>query len=168
MIEWADTEEARKDFFVSRLPVSKQEFVFFYRGDHPFEWESKDDLAGKIIGLTSGYLYSDLFNDIRDNPRFNFQVASTDEANFEKLISGRIDIFPMERNVGLTILRREFSPEQASQVKINEKPFSSFEPFVFLSKKNPSNAPLMDEYNEEFQKFSETQDFETLTNSCRQ
>jgi polar amino acid transport system substrate-binding protein len=167
MIEWADTVEARRSFFVSKEPISHQEFVFFHRVDHPMEWKTKADLAGKVIGLTSGYLYSDLFNDMRNDSRFQFQEASTDEANFEKLLAGRIDIFPMEQNVGLAILKAKFTPRQIDQLMYDNKPLSTFEPYVFLSKKDPDNENLMKRYNLAFQEFLYTNDFQKLAGACK-
>jgi polar amino acid transport system substrate-binding protein len=168
MTEWADTKEARQSFFVSKEAISHQEFVFFHRVDHPIEWETKDDLAGMVIGLTSGYLYSDQFVDLMNDNRYIFQEASSDEANFEKLIAGRIDIFPMERNVGLAMLRSQFPKEQADLIKFDHKPLSAFEPHVFLTKKDPVNEKIIALFDREFESFKTSQDYLSITKSCIQ
>jgi polar amino acid transport system substrate-binding protein len=168
MIEWADTMEARKSFFVSNEAISRQEFVFFHRSDHPLDWETKDDLAGKVIGLTSGYLYSDQFNDLRNDSRFIFQEASSDEANFEKLLAGRIDIFPMERNVGLALLKASFTSGEVEQLVVNKKPLSMFEPHVFLSKKNPENENVMKQFKLLFNEFLYSEEYQKLADECIQ
>ncbi len=164
--EWADTPEHRDIFFVSRNPVSHQQYVFFHRIDHPFEWKTKDDLAGQVIGVTSGYVYSGQFKDFRNDPDYFFQEASNDEANFEKLLAGRIDIFPMEVNVGQTILKEEFSPEQASQLTYNSKPLSAFETHLFLSKKNSDNEKLMQQFDKAFEFFVRSGELQRLNDSC--
>jgi polar amino acid transport system substrate-binding protein len=168
MIEWADTVEARSSFYVSKSPVSKQEFVFFHRKDRPIEWETTKDLAGKVIGLTSGYLYSDLFNSLRNDSRYQFQEASTDEANFEKLLAGRIDIFPMERNVGLVLLKTKFTPDTVDQLTYDDKPLSSFDPYFFLTKKDQKNENRMKQFNLAFEEFKVTGDFQKITEDCNQ
>ncbi len=164
--EWADTLETRQAFFVSRDPISEQAFVFFHKIDHPFDWEKKEDLAGRIIGVTSGYLYSGLFDDIRNDPDFIFQEASTDEANFEKLLAGRIDVFPMEINVGLSLIREIFTAGQVSQLTYHKKPLSVFEPYVFLTKKNPANEKLMQQFDTAFEFFVKSGELQRLTDSC--
>jgi polar amino acid transport system substrate-binding protein len=166
IVEWADTKETRQSFFVSKDAISHQEFVFFHRIDHPIEWETKDDLAGMVIGLTSGYLYSDQFINLLNDKRFIFQEASSDKANLQKLIAGRIDIFPMERNVGLAMLKNQFPVDQASQIMFDHKPLSALDPHVLLTKKNPANEQIMAMFDREFESFKNTQDYLTLTRSC--
>lgn len=168
IIEWADTKEAHQSFFVSKDAISHQEFVFFHRVDHPIEWETKNDLAGKVIGLTSGYLYSDQFIDMLNDKRYIFQEASSDEANFEKLMAGRIDIFPMERNVGLVMLKSHFSKEQADQINFDHKPLSAFDPHVLLTKMNPTNEQLMTMFDSEFESYKNSQDYLSISRSCVQ
>lgn len=168
MIEWADTVEARSSFYVSKAPISIQEFVFFHRKDHPITWESKQDLSGKMIGLTSGYLYSDIFNDLRKDSRFKFQEASTDEANFEKLLAGRIDLFPMEKNVGMVLLKTKFTPAQVDQLTYDHKALSTFEPHIFLNKKGTKNENRMKQFNLEFEAFKVTSDYQKIIDECSQ
>ncbi len=165
--EWADTVELSEGFYVSREPVSHQQYVFFHRIDRPLEWETKDDLAGQVIGLTSGYVYSGQITDIRNDPDFIFQEASNDVANFEKLLAGRIDIFPMELNVGLTLLKEEFPPEQASQITYNPRPLSAFDPHLFLTKKKPENANLIKQFDKEFEFFIKSGELQRLTEACK-
>jgi len=166
MIEWADTAEARNAFHVSQYPISKQEYVFFHRKDHAFQWQTLDDLAGKEIGITTGYLYSDNFLNVINDKKYHFQEASTDEANFEKLLAGRIEIFPMERNVGLALLKAKFPPDQTSQLTFAQKPLSTFEPHVFLSKIDPDHQNLIREYDMEFEKFLKTQAYQGIADQC--
>jgi len=168
MIEWADTAEARNAFHVSEYPISKQEYVFFHRKDHAFQWQTLDDLAGKEIGITSGYLYSDNFLNVINDKKYHFQEASTDEANFEKLLTGRIDLFPIERNVGLNILKTKFTTGEADQLTYDIKPLSTFEPFVFLTKKNPDNENRMKQYNLAFKEFLYTDEYQKIADRCNE
>jgi len=165
--EWADTVEIREGFYVSRNPISYQQYVFFHRIDRPLEWETKDDLAGQVIGLTSGYVYSGQFNDIQNKPDFLFQEASNDAANFEKLLAGRIDIFPMELNVGLTLLKEEFTSEQASQITYNPRPLSAFDPHLFLTKKKPENARIIKQFDMGFEFLMKSGELQRLAEECK-
>ncbi|WP_394707967.1 substrate-binding periplasmic protein [uncultured Desulfosarcina sp.] len=115
-IEWADTPRHRETHYVSAAYLSKQDWVFFYCQDRPFDWDNIEDLKGKVIGLTIGYAYSDIFDALRQSERAIFDEAPNDELNFRKLLAGRIDIFPIERRVGYTIMAKIFSEEERAKI----------------------------------------------------
>ena len=111
-IEWADSDAHRADFYISSDYLSKQEWVFFYLKDRSFQYLSEEDLTGLTIGITSGYEYGPNFQSLFHNQEARFEEASSDIANFHKLLAGHIDLFLMARNVGQTILENNFSPEE--------------------------------------------------------
>ncbi len=166
--EWADTPELRKDFYISQEKLSDQEWVFFYRTTDPFNWESMLDLAGKKIGLTSGYVYSDLFTDLQNNKNYSFEEATSDLANFQKLLSGRIDIFPIEKQVGLTILQEHFSSEEINQLTIHPKSIYSFDPYLLLNKQNPENEKRIELFNQGLKELKQSGRYEEIMQECIQ
>ncbi|MFP3458786.1 hypothetical protein R0J89_21285, partial [Psychrobacter sp. SIMBA_152] len=66
---------------------------------HPFR--TLDDLKGLTIGTSPGYLYS---KDFSDSTLFIREPAPTHEANFGKLVRGRIDLLITDRRVGQHLL----------------------------------------------------------------
>ena len=142
-LEWADTPEHRSSFYISSEPLSEQEWVFFYRADQPFQWQSLDDLKDKKVGITRGYTYSDLLNDYIKTKKIIIEEATNDEANFKKLIAGRIDIFPMEKTVGMAMLNQLFSQEERDAIRFHNKPLGIFQPHLLLAKTNPENSLRM-------------------------
>ncbi len=154
--EWADTPEHREFFFVSEENLTDQEWVFFHRADHVFEWEDMDDLEGKIVGITKEYVYSDAFHEVMQKGTVVFETASSDEANFRKLLAGRIDVFPMERRVGYAILKKEFTTEERMQITHHPVQFETFNPHLLLSKAVPENRERMDKFNSGWQKLKES------------
>jgi len=78
---------------------SKKDFAF-HRSENKVS--SLQDLKDKILGLTLGYPYD---NKILRRPGLAFEVAPSDEANFFKLASHRIDAFLVEEVTGLKALR---------------------------------------------------------------
>ncbi len=142
-ISWADTPDHRAEHYISEVPTSTQEFVFFYRKDHPFDWETVNDLAGKTLGVTAGYVYSDAFKELRAERKATFIESSSDEANFKMLLAGRIDVFPMERRVGRYLLRSLFTPAEQAQLTDSPKSFTQFRPYLLLSRANPQNEERM-------------------------
>jgi len=84
-------------------PLSQVEFVMFYANGRPHPFRTLEDLQGLNIGTSPGYLYSD---DFRTSPLFNREPAPTHEANFGKLLRGRIDLLITDRRVGQYLLDR--------------------------------------------------------------
>jgi len=82
-------------------PLSDVEFVMFYANERPHPFRTLQDLKGLTIGTSPGYLYSP---DFSDSPLFNREPAPTHEANFGKLVRGRIDLLITDRRVGQHLL----------------------------------------------------------------
>ena len=128
---------------VSGEPSSIQEFAFFYRTDRPLKWETLNDLAGKTIGVTTGYVYENVFKDLKRKGTVTFLESSSDEANFKMLLARRIDAFPMVRRVGYSIVKSILPAEQQSQITDSPRSFARFRSHLLLSKAVPQNEQRM-------------------------
>jgi polar amino acid transport system substrate-binding protein len=82
-------------------PLSDVEFVMFYAKDRPHPFHQLEDLKGLTIGTSPGYLYS---QDFSESTLFTREPAPTHEANFGKLLRGRIDLLITDRRVGQHLL----------------------------------------------------------------
>ncbi|KAF0867359.1 ABC transporter substrate-binding protein [Pseudomonas sp. LD120] len=82
-------------------PLSDVEFVMFYAKQRPHPFKHLDELKGLTIGTSPGYLYSD---DFSESTLFNREPAPTHEANFGKLLLGRIDLLITDKRVGQHLL----------------------------------------------------------------
>jgi polar amino acid transport system substrate-binding protein len=149
-MDWSDYPARREKFYVSSDYLSEQEWVFFYRADRPFDWHNLEDLEGKTIGVTSGYVYSEAFSELEHNPRVRIDEASTDVANLKKLLAGRIDVFPLERSVGIWILQSILTPDERVQIAIHPQPINQFKPHLVLSKVVPENEERMSQFDKGF------------------
>ena len=115
-IEWADTPEHRITHFISSDYISRQQWVFLQRKERVFSWGTVDDLAGKIIGLTIGYAYSDVFTPLKQQHPAMFTEAASDLINLRKLLSGRIDLFPIEHAVGGHFIATELTAAEQAEL----------------------------------------------------
>jgi len=167
-LEWADIPKHREQFYLSSSYLSRQEWAFFYLADQPFDWQTLDDLAGKTIGLTSGYEYSDELKEIRHSSKILFEVASSDKANLQKLLAGRIDIFPMERQVGRVILNEYFTPEEQARIAIHPRPLSEFLPYLLLTKANQQNERLIELFDRGFEQLKSNGRYDQIMDLCVQ
>lgn len=92
-------------------PVEKSE-PFYYKKDFIFQrsassLKSIQDLAGKTVGLTAGYGYSD---ELLRHTDIKFEYAQTDALNIKKLALGRIDAFIIEEHSGQAAIKQSGEP----------------------------------------------------------
>jgi polar amino acid transport system substrate-binding protein len=165
-ITWADTPQHREGHWISAEPTTIQEFVFFYRADKPFSWQTMEDLSGKIIGITTGYVYNDAFLLILNDPNYEFIESTSDLANFKMLAAGRIDIFPMEKSVGLYILNKELTDDEKENIAYSDESFSEFNAHLLLSKSIPENEQRIIEFDQAFRELKQSGRYEELILQC--
>ncbi|MGR3966613.1 amino acid ABC transporter substrate-binding protein [Pseudomonas sp. 910_23] len=83
-------------------PLSEVEFVLFYANDRPHPTTTLDELRGLTVGISPGYLYGETFS---GSSAFEREPAPSHEANFGKLMLGRIDMVVTDRRVGQHIIK---------------------------------------------------------------
>lgn len=165
-IEWADTPAHRETHYISAAYLSKQKWVFFYRRDRPFEWNSMDDLAGKVVGLTIGYAYSDVFEALKQKGTVSFEEAPSDELNFKKLLAGHIDVFPVERTVGYAVMMANLTVEEQAQITEHPKPISEYLTYLLLSRAVPQNEQRMELFNRGLRHLRESWRYAEIMETC--
>ncbi|MCF4996176.1 transporter substrate-binding domain-containing protein [Pseudomonas syringae] len=95
------TDERDATLLYPSEPLSDVEFVMFYANDRPHPFSRLEDLKGLTIGTSPGYMYS---QDFSESTLFTREPAPTHEANFGKLVRGRIDLLITDRRVGQHLL----------------------------------------------------------------
>ncbi|WP_460133322.1 substrate-binding periplasmic protein [Pseudomonas sp. S1_E04] len=96
-------------------PLSEVEFVLFYANERPHPARALDDLQGLAIGTSPGYLYGAEFN---DSTLFKREPAPSHEANFGKLLLGRIDLVITDRRVGQHVIKTQGLERKVSQAPL--------------------------------------------------
>ena len=165
-LAWDDTPEVRKSHYLSAKPTTLQEWVFFYRKDHPLQWNNMDDLTGKTIGLTTGYIYSDSFKELQANGKATFIESSDDESNFRMLLAKRIDVFPIERLVGQYLIKTIFTAAEQAQITNSPNPFAQFHTYLLLSKAEPQNEQRMRLFDRGFEFLQDSGRYAEIMRSC--
>jgi polar amino acid transport system substrate-binding protein len=163
---WADNPEHREKHYVSAEATMTQEWVFFYRADQPLTWETVDDLAGRTIGVTAGYYYGNAFSKLRQKGTAVLVESQDDEANFKMLLAGRIDVLPMERHVGNTLLKTIFTPAERAQIAVSERSFAQFEPHLLLSKAVAENETRMAAFDRGLRRLKESEQYTQILKYC--
>lgn len=114
------------------------------------------DLEGKNIGATIGYKYTDEFLEASESGILNIFWGRSDSINLNMLLNRRIDVFPLNIDVGSALLSKEFTLEERSQFTYHSKPFKTHNSYLLLSKKDPANELIMEKFNRGFKKLKES------------
>lgn len=127
-------------------PLSDVEFVMFYANERPHPFQTLKDLQGLTIGTSPGYLYS---KDFSESQLFRREPAPTHEANFGKLLRGRIDLLITDRRVGLHLLN-----ELGIRDKITQNPQVISRQSQFLAvRRNAGMDLLVQRFGAELKRF---------------
>lgn len=147
-IEWAETPSIRQHHFVSKTPLSQQQWVFFQRADKALRWQQLDELRGVTIGVTIGYSYSGALATLQRLRPAMFAEATSDLINFKKLLSGRIDLFPLEKQVGRNLIQRSLSSDEQRQITVAAQPLADFAPHLLLSRAVVGNEERLQRFEQ--------------------
>jgi len=166
-IEWADTPGHRAGHFVSREPLSRQQWVFYHRRDRNFPWETLNDLGGALIGLTIGYAYSDVFVDLQRRRPAQFTEATSDLLNLKKLLAGRIDLLPIERSVGAYLVRTTLTEQQQIEILEDPRPLADFFAYLLLSRASADSQERMARFDRGLQRLKESGRYGEIVSRCQ-
>ena len=158
---WLPSTERLEDFYISD-PIIVTEYVFFHRRDMPFNWKMPADLSGYQIGLTQDYDYGEVIENAVDLELVRTETVSSDRLNFEKLIAGRIDLFPMDRIVGQEMLEEQFSEKKRETLTWHPRPVRLDRLRLLLSREVPENAERIKAFNKALQELRKDGDIEKI------
>ncbi|TGG90724.1 transporter substrate-binding domain-containing protein [Natronospirillum operosum] len=151
---WMDQAERHDDFLYSD-PVLEETFVFFHRAGHDFDWNSFDDLRALIMGGVYGYSYGPAFDRAHADNIFSVDWVADEALNLQKLLRGRIDLYPQEINVGYANIQSTLSAEEAAQLTHHPRPIHSDYSFLLLTAALPESEPLLSLFNRTLADFRE-------------
>ncbi len=161
------TPEREKIFHFSDNIFSSETILFAH--DSNFKWTEKtftQNLSNKIIGVTRGYSYSEKWDKIfADSAKNNLiiEVTNSDEINFKKLASGRIDVFVVDKYVGLDLIDRVLTAEEKKQVHPIKSPIIfKTELYFICSKKNKDCDRVIKSFNNGLLKFKQTENYKKI------
>ena len=144
---WGRNAERDKGFLISDNVLTEQ-WQILYRSDRSFTWSSLQDLAGLRIGVVADYSYTPVFWRMVKDGTLRADVAPDDVSNLNKLLAGRVDVVPLDRNVACDLLGAKFTGEQARRVRAHPKLFvPDFTTHLMMSEKLPASAKRMEAFN---------------------
>lgn len=150
--------ESRQPYLVyAPEPMSDVEFVLFQARARRHAVKGLDDLTGLTVGTSPGYAYGAAFN---DTAHFKREAAPTHEANFGKLMLGRIDLAITDRRVGHFLLRN-----LGLQQQIEELPLVISRQAQYLGLvRKPGREALAQAFAEELRHFKQEPAYAAISN----
>lgn len=144
-LAWRETFERVREFWFSD-PIFTGRTVLFHLKKRPLQWQSIDDLKGLRVGETLGYDYTPL-DRARALGLISVERATTDYENLQKLLHGRIDLFPSDLDVGLRLIQTRLGAAEAARISWSKKPLEVVSYHLMLTRRSPDSPRLMKKFN---------------------
>lgn len=164
---WTPTEERSQYYYFSDTLLNET-VVFFHLKTLAFDWKKWSDLDGLRIGATIDYYYGKGFEQAEKKDMLLVERVYSDEQNFKKLIAGRLDLFAVNLESGLTLVSDKFSSTEAESVTYHKFPLDEGPLVLMFSKKDEKNKRLVDLFNKGLKKLRATGKYDLYYEESRQ
>ncbi|ARU58934.1 amino acid ABC transporter periplasmic protein [Oleiphilus messinensis] len=149
-IGWERTPDRERDFWFSARPILVEQTVLFYLQDNPALkqgiWQA-DRSRKLLVGTTLGYEYGQKLFDGESQGYFVIYPSPTDELNLKLLVNRRIDLFPIDRLVGIDMMKKHFS-NALHNVRYDPEPLRVVELYLLISKNTTRGEWLKARFDE--------------------
>jgi len=150
------TAEREAQMVFHEEPLSSVELVLFYAKARPHPFQNLDDLRGLTVGVSPGYWYAN--QAFRESTLFTREPAPTHEANFGKLMRGRIDFLITDRRAGHFL-----AAQLGLDHQIDHHPQSISQELMYLGlRRNPRLEALAARFSTELRRFKSEQAYAAL------
>jgi polar amino acid transport system substrate-binding protein len=142
-------ERSQKVWFSDMLSCSTT--VFFYYDDkgatREYRYERLEDLKSYRVGGVTGYFYEKAFQ----KAGLSVDYVNKEIYAMEKLKMGRIDLMPVNKQVGWNLIKTHF-PDDAHKFNILANPLSVSPLSLIVSKDYPGSKELLERFNTAIQR----------------
>lgn len=146
-LAWRKTPKREKTFYFSE-PLFSENTVFFHKKSLDFDWNELADVGKHVVGLTLGYTTMESILPLVESQGGRADIAPSDQSNFQKLVSGRIEVFPCSQEVGYYLLKSKFPPGIADSITYHPKVLLESPLYLMIAKSIPGGREIMDRFNE--------------------
>lgn len=152
---WGASSERRRDFLLSDNVLTEQ-WLLVYRRELQLDWSALGDLLPYKLGFIREYTYTPELWALIQGGEQKVDATPTDLAGLRKLLLGRIDVLPIERNVACDLLSRHFSPGEAARLAAHPRLLTdSFSTHLILPPQLPRSPALLHDFNQGLKKLKE-------------
>ncbi len=143
---WMHKAERENDFIYSDALLNEQ-FVFFHNKSLDFNWNTVNDLYGMKMGGIQAYSYGPELDKALKKGLIEMVLIKHPKQNFMKLLRGRVQLHPMEINVGYAALKKNFTLKEQSKITHHPKPFLNNLSYLLFPKKVKNSEELVKRFN---------------------
>ncbi|QJR80073.1 transporter substrate-binding domain-containing protein [Alteromonas pelagimontana] len=146
-VSYGNFIRSREREFWHSDPISVENLVFYVnKKTGPKNWQALSDLKQYKMGITKDYLYTDEIEAyVKSAP--TIVTAPTDNANFDALINGDIDLFPIDQLTGWYILQKDFNEIDRASIQTIEPRISSVTTHLLVPKGNADERLILELFN---------------------
>lgn len=137
---WGLTDDRAKLFHYTTTTVLKDESVYFHLKTTKFDWNTIQDLKKYKVGVTIGFSNEKLYKDLG----IPADAVVLEDLNFKKMLVGRLDVYDTSKSVGLALIAKLFTPEEAKLFTYHSKIISNHEYYGIFSKVSPKGKLYAD------------------------
>ena len=148
-------EQREKTMYFPEEKLSESSSVLFHLQGKQYKYENIHDLQGLKIGTIHGYEYSKEFSEAN---YFTKEPVETEEQNFRKLLLGRIDLFLVNKNVGLYNAKKIGILDKVNFIS---QPVSGGDIFIAFSHKE-GHEKLTQEFSKHLKKYKMSDEFKSI------
>jgi len=135
--------ELRLKIYDYSAPLFFEKLLIYVKKGNGFEFNTVNDLKGKTLGVMSGWSYGDIFDQAKAQGLFKVEEVSTDIANFEKLLLGRVDgVIAIELTAQQIISEKQY----VGQIEVLATPLSINATYLVFAKSLQQTA-LLEKFN---------------------
>ena len=164
---WGASEQRRRDFLLSDNILTEQ-WLLVHRRAIKLDWQQLSDLKPYTLGYVRDYTYTPEFWALLQKGELRGDNTPDDLIGLRKLLLGRIDVLPAERNVACDLLHRNFTPAEAAQLAAHPRLLTdSFTTHLILSPQVPRSALLLADFNRGLKKLQESGEHARLLKSVQ-
>ncbi len=139
-------------------PIFEETLAIYVSKGAAFPFRELSDLEGKNIGINRGWSYGEAFDNARKEDLFRVQEANTNQANFQKLVSKRIDCFIVDQLAASQIIRRKNLRDKVEKL---EQPAAINKAYIVFSK-SMKKKELLFRFNRALSEMKEDGSYEKI------
>ncbi|WP_293760426.1 transporter substrate-binding domain-containing protein [uncultured Aquitalea sp.] len=163
---WAPNEDRKKDLLYTR-PVLSARMVFFQHAGPTIRWRALEELSSFRIGVTLGNYYGAEFDQLTQSGKLKAESVGDDISNLRKVLAKRIDLFPIDEEVGNYLIQQNFTSHEASQFAVSGLPFWSAPLHVVIWRRHPRAPELVARFNQGLRELQDDGEFDRLLTQTR-
>lgn len=166
---WVKNKKREKDFLYSDNNVLNIKTVLFHKKSFNFHWSNIADLKKYRTGATLGYSYGKEFDKYIKENRKHIFWAPDDLSSFKNLYNSRIDVFPSDYNVGISILINNFNKNQVDLFTYHKQPLASDKLFLLFPKETAERSQRLKKiFNRGLNRLKKSGEFKLYYKQLRQ